>query len=156
MLTLLLAVEVITGQPAILWQNVRAGMTFVELKMVRPAARLIPAAEKHNWLQGCEIADDKVTIEGVVLDVCYDTQDGKVSAVLLHSPFKDHGGAADRLKPALAKTYGTPVLDICGGFDRVMGYQTCNTVWKTGAISIKNDRIKLAKRNMITLEVRAN
>jgi hypothetical protein len=154
MLTLLLAVYASTVQPATLWENVEAGMTFVELKKVRPAARPISAAEKRDWLPACEIADDKVTIQGVVLDLCYATQDGKVSAVLLHSPLKDHGGAANRFKPALASKYGPPLMDFCGGFDRMAYHQTCTTVWHAGKVTISNQRMTLAKRNMITLEFR--
>lgn len=156
MLTLLLAIQAASAQPPTLWQDVRAGMTLAELQTVRPAARPIPAAEKQNWSNGCEIADGKDIIGGVALDVCYEMQGGTISAVILHAPLKDHAGAAERFKPALVKMYGTPLMDSCGGFDRMTAHQTCNTVWKRGAVTMKNDRIKVANRNMITLEVRAN
>jgi hypothetical protein len=155
MLTLLLALQAATAQPATLWQNVRAGMTLAELQAVRPSARPIPPAEKRNWLKGCDVADGKLEVEGVMFDVCYETQDGKVTAVLLHAPLVDHRGAADRFKPALATKYGQPMLDSCGGFDRAYGIQTCNTVWRAGAVTIKNDRLKVAGRHMIRLEYRA-
>lgn len=154
MLTLILALQTASAQPPTLWQNVSAGMTLAELQAARPTARPIPAVEKGKWPKSCEIADGKITIEGVALDVCYEAQAGKVAAVLLRTPLVDHRGAADRLKPALLSQYGTPILDVCGGFDRVFGHQSCSTVWKAGAITIKSDRIKVANRHMISLEYR--
>ena len=156
MLIFILLAQAAAVQAPTLWQDVRTGMSLAELQAVRPAARPITAEEKRNWLNGCDIADDQVAIDGVVLDVCYAMQGGRVSAVFLHSPLKNHGGAADRFKPALASKYGAPLMDVCGGFDRVMGQQRCNTVWKSGAVTVKADRIKLADRNGITMEIRAD
>ena len=155
MLTLLLALQAAGAQPVTLWQNVTADMSLAALQAARPTARPIPAEEQGKWPKSCAIADGKITLEGVALDVCYETQDGKVAAVILRSPLVDHRGAADRLKPALVRNYGVPILDICGGFDRVFGHQACNTVWKAGAITIKSDRIKVANRHMISVEFRA-
>ena len=156
MLTLLIALQAATGEGPTLWQNVKAGMTLADLKVARPAARPIAEAEKGKWPKGCEIADDRIAVEGVTLEVCYETQAGRVTAVLLHSLLVDHGGAADRLKPALAGKYGAPIMDVCGGFDRVFGHQSCNTVWKTGAVTIKADRIKVAGRHIVRMEYRAD
>lgn len=134
MLGLVLAVAASSGTSITLWQNVKLGMTFEQLRTAQPTARPIPQEEAGKFVKGCRFTSGDITVAGENYTVCYMTDGERVRSVHLDNESETASSLTfASLKAGLASKYGQPVLDECTpvGVSKV-----CKAVWKDRSVNI--------------------